>query len=360
MTRERNGGAARDDGSALFIGVVMLLILASLAAAYLTVSVARYRDTLSRRDSLQSRYVAEAGLDTALVSLNNQALTFVGGVAKFSSSLGGNDYDVVVVDLGNDVFRVTSSGEANGYRREMEVVARREFPPFMEYAIVTDGNLDIRGSITVKGDIHSNQWIDMQGPGIITGNASAVGDITMGVGSKGGVGGDVLPFSDYVPIPQINIKALRDEAIASGDYYKTSQTWAPKATKVAGLTFVEGDLHLSGQLTGKGIIVCSGDLDITGRVTLADPANDTVFLISGGDAFIRGNPSAHQAFIYANGAAKLRGNVDIEGILVAREGLADDGDTSIKGHLGFTYMPVAEDFWSRFATYRTVVRRELE
>ena len=215
-----------DEGSALLISSVTIVILAFLASAYTLMSVSHYYNTLSRRDALQSRYVAEAGLDWALVQLNAGTLEFAGGTASAAGSITGFDFQVSAEALGGDVYRFMSTGEANGYRKTMEMVARKEIPPYLDYAIVAESSLIFRGSISVTGNIHSNEDIDMRGPATVIGDASAVGSIAEGAGGGGGVSGDIVEYSDYVVIPDISLDGFKSEAIAAGGYYDGSQTWA--------------------------------------------------------------------------------------------------------------------------------------
>jgi len=351
----------KDEGSALLIAMIMILVLSFLASAYLITSVSTYNDTLSRRDALQSRYVAEAGLEWGLSQFNQQAFTFSGAPITATNTIGAYTFQITIEDLGSNVYRIVSAGTANGYSKSMECVLRKERPPFLEFAMVTDGNLNLAGNISITGNVHSNQNVQMVGPGTIIGDASAVGTVTQ----VGGVTGDVIQGADTVMIPNISLDGYKQEAINNGTYYDSTKTWAgPTVVGTNGVLFVDGDLHLSGKVKGSGLIVVKGDLDITGQVELTDPANDFVIILAGGDAFIRGTPRAHQAFIYALGAVKLRGNVEIVGAMMAKNGVVDDGnaigDSSVKGHVGVVYSAPPQDLLQRFAIYKAVVRRELD
>ncbi|MBI4482380.1 MAG: hypothetical protein HY652_05765 [Acidobacteria bacterium] len=69
------------------------------------------------------------------------------------------------------------------------------------------------------------------------------------------------------------IDKLRDIAKADGTYYGTDQTWSGNNTRFGApddprITFIDGSLNLSGNATGKGILVVTGDANLSGGAGL--------------------------------------------------------------------------------------------
>lgn len=360
-------------GSALFIALVMILLFASMSAAYMTLSQSNYRNTQSRLNSIQSYYVAESGIEHALVELSargSMAQKYIDGADAVTGAIGGDRYSVDAKWIDADTVHLMSSGESNGFTRRIEAVARREIPPIFEYAIVTENNLDFRGSIAVKnGDVHSNKNIVIKGGAAkLDGDVSAVGTIE---GKTGGVSGDVLPGSVYVPIETVSLESLKKEAIGDGTYYSGDQTWAGGGVKgkkpgggsgigdkVDGVIYVDGNLHLSGNIEGTGFIVVSGKVDISGNVTYGTK-DSSVIIISDGDVFIRGNPDV-TGTIYTNGSVALKGNVDVTGSIIASNGFVTEGDSTLRGNVDLVYVKPDDSLTQRFARYEIAVRREIK
>jgi hypothetical protein len=364
----------RDEGSALFIGIVMMLLLSALAGAYITVSMSNASNTASRKDSLQAYYVAEAGLEKAVADLNAGTLAIpAGGSTTINGTLDTYNFSAVVTDIGSSKFRVVSDAIVDGFERKMESVIGVEYPPFLQYGIITDGRLEIKGAVKVHGSIHSN-YNSKTTPSIsnsgvafaVDKSISAVGSISLPAGN---VGGDILPYSPAVPIPNIDLATIKEKAIAQGHYYSVSHDWSPpKGSKegpqlsVNDVIFVEGDITLnSNTIIGAGVIACTGTMKINGNITSnpGDPKQiQSVMLISGGDTNFTGNPTIQKTLLYSKGRMRLGGNVTFTGVAIGRGGIGDDSDV-VFGSMDLAYMPVASDLWRQWAQYKTTVRREV-
>lgn len=360
-----------EEGSALFIAMVITLMLASLCAGYLTLSTANYRNTQDRLDSLQAYYVAESGIEAALAELNTDVDPDGDGLGAITGLVAGNTFEVSTTWMDADTVRLVSAGTSGPFSRQIETVARKEVPPCFKYAIITEETLDFRGNVGVAGgDVHTNHDFLLKGGAAdVDGSLSAVGKID---GKTGGVTGDVIPGAAYVPIADINLDAFRQEAIDNGTYYKGTQTWTnadkkllkdilapdPIGTGVKGVVFVDGDLHISGNVEGTGFVVVSGNLKIGGNVTFGTADTSVVFM-SQGDMNISGNPDL-QGLFYTKSSVQLRGNVGVAGALVAAKGFGSDIDpSSVRGAVKIKYVEQDNSLYDQLRVYRILVRREL-
>lgn len=171
------------------------------------------------------------------------------------------------------------------------------------------------------------------GPGsLIKGTAGAVG--TVAVDPESVVEGEVLPNSNRRAIPQIDIRerinALRPNAVAltySGGNLTLNPNWFSRNSGSLSVTgdlilngsalLVEGNLEVSGAITGTGIILVDGEVILRGgRSNVV--STDQVAIASTGDFELAGNSpdtSYFQGLVYCEGNLKAR-NITVVGATV--------------------------------------------
>lgn len=306
-------------GYLLLLALVFIAIFLSIAAALMTYVLQYSASGRYRVAERQALYLAEAGIDQAVYSLN-QSASYSG---QSDTDLGHGRFTVTVENAGTNMRRITAVGETlHGDR----VIARRTVTAnaavntsvvaFRFGVQVGTGGLSMNNNSSVIGNVFSD--------GNISGNqATITGDATVsGAGSISGitVGGNAWarslsgctvqgdayyttlsscpvagtkypgsadPAAAAMPITQEEIEAWKETAEAGGTIvgpYTVSGTALMGPKKIDGDLTVNGTLYLTGPVWVHGDIVFSNNSSLivhastgtSGAVLLADvPANQS-------------------------------------------------------------------------------------
>ncbi len=270
----------------------------------------------------------------------------------FSTNNLANDASVVGWNgraVPGDGVHLIGIGTCNNVERRVEAVV---FIPRFPYAIASSGPVSSQGGLQVAslqdpsllaggglssipadkiepGDLATNSGsataLDLKGNNVrITGDARASGGIDLGPSVL--IEGAIRPNSDQVDIPDLDI-SLYDTAGKTGlQQYTNSESnltvdgWArySKATHGpdmyvsgglrldGGVLFVDGNLHVTGGISGNGAVIVTGTTEIFDGGTFA--ADQMAAVVSQGSVKIDGQ---------AAGAAKFKGLIYTEGHLDA-------------------------------------------
>ncbi|MHB2020715.1 MAG: FapA family protein [Candidatus Xenobia bacterium] len=222
---------------------------------------------------------------------------------------------------------LVATGMCGSEVRRLDVLVY--FPPF-PYALQTGDNLDLESSTVGalnagKADVASNSGVTLKG-GKVSGNARAVGAVTLTEGAQ--VGGAVEPEASPVPLPAIDPSGFDPETSTGQNPYTvdlpaTVASIPPAALPSPtpnffrasgptltvngdvnlnhGLLYVQGDLHVTGAVTGYGAIVATGNVTIDRGANLS--ATDQAALIAGGNVTLQGPDQSKQfrGVVYCGG-----------------------------------------------------------
>ncbi len=281
-------------GAATFALLVVVLICGALAAAVLLPGIARQRTaaaSLARENAFQ---LAESGLDwgIAAVRRSNGAIPPTGDETLTVGTLGSfavhyesgvansidDDGDGTVDESDeSDFMLLQSTGVADAQRRTLQVVLRRSVQvPQVEAAVqfnVSAPIVDLKGdAFLISGEDHD-----------LDGNVDALAPQKAGIASPADVGVVVSQIAparyDQVVgaggMPSVGQVGAMDLAtiVAQARSGATVQvepgthTNLALGTATAGgvvVAYCDGDLHLSGNNEGAGVLIVDGDLDISG------------------------------------------------------------------------------------------------
>lgn len=244
--------------------------------------------------------------------------------------------------------RVFAVGDCSNERRT--VVMDFHVPPY-PYAIATAGSFESLGDLTLKG-LSPETGQDV--PGHLVSNSSADRSMVLGprteitgdLVSAGGiilsedevkVGGEVKSQSEASEIPRIPLSDFDPRKMTSpgnvtslGSSFYQDPKFEGKVLRegdliISGdmnldgaLLFVEGDLEIVGNLTGRGAIVTTGKLTISGTQNVT--TDNELAILVGGDLSIKGrgvNSSKLEGLIYAEGDVVVSDST-IEGTLISQ------------------------------------------
>ena len=184
-----------EEGAALYVALLAVLIFVGMTVAMVTVSLANKKEREASMQRTQRRYLADAGISHALVELTSGASGAV-ATANAPSSFGEGAYYVTVINNGDTTFTIDSTGLVGGESRRLRCVARDLTQSVFNHAMFAgneDGDatyaLELSGTGTqadnVGGDIFSGGDIAISQDAVASGILRATGTITGASGEEG-------------------------------------------------------------------------------------------------------------------------------------------------------------------------------
>ncbi len=189
----------------------------------------------------------------------------------------------------------------------LKVAAASPAPPATALANAT-------GRANMASNFSTGLALDLLSGANVTGNAEAVGAVHVASGAH--VAGQVLSNADPVGLPSITISSLDPNTLPnvtptplgngasnpqlSGFNYASPSPGAPLSVTGDlnftndGVLYVDGDLHVTGAVTGHGVVVTTGAATIDQGGSLTAP--NVAAIVTGGDLKITGNSPSNSAF----------------------------------------------------------------
>lgn len=302
--------------------------------------------------SLEAR---DPGIDEAEAIPIGTQLTIAGGInAKYEAYImndppdeAGGPYDDTNATL---IVRATGYGPDNTVVELEAVIGPIELP-----ALVTNGDLDMSGNVTIQGtegDVHSNGSLTISGNSAdVSGDASASDTLTCndpcdqveGTASGGAAplplppvrASDYRSYADYVLTSAGLMTQLDGTPIVncsgSGNPCRTtygltfnsgSVTWSFVNSAVLGTYYVEGSANIAGpgsaSTPAQVSIIAEGSIDVGGN-TFLTPDSPELLFVTDVDLDISGGGAA--------------GEVDAQGQILVHEQLDISGSPAISGQL---------------------------
>ncbi len=300
----------------IYMMIPLLLVMVGAIVAY---AFSDLHAAQRSQADMQALYMAEAGIDDALVQLRD-SYSWTGG-----SGVGaGGEYSVTVEDLGSSRLRVMATGMADkllaaAVSHAVEIIVEQAIPPnFYDNAVWASQNLDFKGNAySVAGAVRH-------------------GDTTPS--STGNVNGSVTYDPDTNPLPRLDFEQIYEIAQAQGNVYDAARIgnghnvfptsfWYQQPTDptdpttgVPNVNYITTDLVLNGNIgTIGGFFVVVGDV-------ITDP-----FAVE--DTTINGNGQVAGA-IYSRGDFRVTGGGN--GLNVNGSVWAGD-ETRLNGKVTMTY-----------------------
>ncbi len=345
-----------DDDRGMIL-VITLLILALLLGAGVGAIVSTQTDlktSSNLKTATMAFYIAEAGVERAKSEISgsktfnsalagadgNKSNTSDNGILSFGSSVsfGGGTYAVRVTDNSdgdNDIWAdadgkvlVTSTGTYGSSTRTIKVLISKASMGFNGAINVVDDKCETGqgGSATVTGNDYtynpSNQnnptrasgpdahaiarscttnSDDINKPSQLTGVGSSTPDITSDIGS--------LTLS--------SLQSMRDDLIATADTtYNGNTTLTSNLTlgtrTSPTITYVNGSLTVSGNVTGVGFLIVNGAFKVTGNFTYEGIVLIGICSTCPGKIDGTGNAKIYGATVLANPTSTDSGTAEID------------------------------------------------
>ncbi len=287
-------------GVVLVVVLLVVLVMSVLGGAMFMRNQTQVRMALRHVDNIQSFWLAEAGVNQALINLRG------GNFANIpDTSFGPGGYSVVI---GTDIsgYRtITSTGFVpfSGVRRSTRIIEAVIYKYNMTPANFYDNALYTAGNVSINGTSYS-----------IDGKVSFGGSITDTSNISGGATNDAV-----TPLPRLSFDQLRQISILQGNYHDSTQLNGPfpvsfwHSPGVPNVIFLEGNLTMKGNISAGGFFVVGGevvyDATISGNVGI-DGAIYTRgrFTINGGGNALNVDGGVWSSNTTLNGAVEIEYN----------------------------------------------------
>ncbi len=289
-----NSGPLRmhEQGSALIVGMIIMIVMAIAGVSMMNTSLLGERKSSNSRAQLQAFLAADAGTSKAedYLVLNwdsyscavDGALPGLDGVAYGSAS-----YTVTAVACAADEVTLRSRGiqQETGASRDIEFV--------LQNAALRGGGLG--GALNFVGDVvtfdtpNSNAFrVDGNGGPAITASTDTYRDDIVAEIPSNRIGNYVggVETADYPETwgTATGLQALVEAAEAStGAYVGSSPPGSYGSSGAMQITVITGDITLQGNESGAGILVVYGDLTFSGT-----PSWDGLIVVLGGTYAVSG------------------------------------------------------------------------
>lgn len=329
-----------DQKGMVLVMVMGFVLLMSLSTITFTSVIKRDIELIQRAKlSEQARNVAEAGVHHALAKLKADGFS---AMADFSASLDSGDYSVTHESVGTRLL-IVSEGTVSGTSKIVSVEVERVTPEVLDFIFAGGNNLRARAmspgtGVTIEGDIHSNNWVELRLPGNrgyinITTNdypVRAVGEIRLDNGvsingvTTGWTASEIQEGADRVNLSIFDneLGKYKQDAIDSGDHYIGDRTFSNMTLSPDnGVVYVEGDVTISGNVTiNGGIVADSIQIDKWADFVQSKAGDRNVIIATTGDISIKGDFTTEEAIVYAKRDISTQSAhvaVDITGVIIA-------------------------------------------
>lgn len=238
----------------------------------------------------------------------------------------------------------------NQTKRMMSLIPKpttgNPLPSVFNYAVFSNGNLELEGNSTVQDDgnnnwnanVHSNNQMEMGGSSMVTGFVTYVNKFEKKGSST--ITPNQNPNNLAVSQQVSNVKV----PLFNPDDYKTKATkvyagdFNPSGTLNLGtssnpsIIYVGGNMNVSGNLkiNGFGIIVIKGNAELSGNVTfgVSDPTKSNLGLYTAGDIQMSGNSDFYGQFLALKNI-QISGNGNVHGSIAAGAEIENSGNSNI-------------------------------
>jgi hypothetical protein len=256
-------------GSALILGLFVIVILAGLSSSFLFKQVNQSFASNRYADSTRAFWVAEAGLQKARDALPT---------APSPGNLGAGTYSVSVTGINSKYYRVVSAGTVGSTTRTVEaVVSTRDVDGSkFKYGVESTVDIDFKGSSRVYGE-NTTQPVPAKyrDPNYYKANSA-------------------FSFANLFSYTTTELRAF-------STYY--NNTWP--SGNITGVNWVKApSSHFNGNVAGSGILIVEGNLRVTGSI-------------------------AFDGIIYVIGELDMAGTAQVSGAVLAES--AATVDTTLTG-----------------------------
>jgi hypothetical protein len=287
-------------GFVLALSAILLLSISIIVAAFIFLVTIRTRAAASGLDSAKAFWLAEAGIQQVIYRVMTDS-DYRNTPTDITGSLGSGTYSVSVVkSAGQPVYTLSSTGTAGIVSRGVGQTVTFSFAgwtaPFANYGVFTKaGSVNLQNSSNkITGDVYTAGIVITQGFSTVTGTVYA----DSGSGNYKRL---PLPIPN-IPWPELDKTYYTTLINTAGKYAKKDMTYST-LNLGGGTVYVNGKVTAT-NITGPGIVVCTGNFVINGGTVGQD-----VTIISNAALSMANNSHVQTgAVMYASTSISLTGN----------------------------------------------------
>ncbi|MFH1347850.1 MAG: hypothetical protein ABIH22_04080 [Candidatus Margulisiibacteriota bacterium] len=252
--------------------LVLIIALSAIVGSVTYITTASVRNINSKIYEQRSHYIAEAGIYKALWYLIGPEAEGAQGMTwrttGVTEEFGGGNYTIVIENypIGGyaNTLKITSIGTYNNKQDTIQLTAYEDFiDVFTNYALYSSRDFDMTTSNIISGNFFADGNVLIttgskikDGIVAVTGDHGITGEGEYIVGSSGDVP-TVPPFDTTYYDNQLAVVAAGGASVVQGD-----QSYS--GLNLNGQTlYVNGNVTITGVITGPGEIVASGNLIVS-------------------------------------------------------------------------------------------------
>ncbi len=262
----------KNKGFILIASYLVIAVLIVLTIGFTTRSIGEQRVASKEKDSIQAFWLAEAGLDSAISDLTATSLSGPLGSGSYSTQISPiSSIRYLVISKGGvpDIDETDPNNIVRTIRAIVEQPALDADPSGVTSAITANGDVTIKGSAEVNGDIDENATFDFE-------DIFGISKNTM---KNNAANLYVDPVNDVTPVDNITWADIN----TIGEMQIASDQW-----QGSGILVVNGDCRITGGCFS-GVIWVIGTLWVSGNPVI----DGAIFVESGAqfDTTVTGNPT---------------------------------------------------------------------
>lgn len=296
------GRECKRRGSAM-VTLMIVILLVSIAGAGMVGFAKQQANAVSRvRDYLKAQAYAEAGANAAY-SVLKESFANASDPSKFQAQvLGDGGFDATVTPVGTEQASIVSVGTCGDATITVKCDVMNmgpstpgggagggagPEPPGFDYAILVGGYASLRGCGILSSSggaalLHANGVFDVRGNVSANLNVSSSTEISTGNVTIDGstwapsyslhkkcviTGTKNTCAVPPVAIPDLDLTPYYNWALAHGEVHN-GFTRTTDYTPNGGILWVNGDVHFSSWATVDGTIIATGDINMSGHVSV--------------------------------------------------------------------------------------------
>ncbi|MGB2598913.1 MAG: hypothetical protein WBC99_00520 [Candidatus Omnitrophota bacterium] len=329
----------------IVMGFIVIMILAVASLSFMMQQDVRLVQRIKEKE--QARLMAEAGLNHALVKINDEGYPSFPQTNFVTGNLDTGSYSADLTEVGGRHL-ATSRGTISGVTETVSLEIKDGTPTALQYFSGAGNDISIYAFISgadIAGDLHANGDVNLMAGRVlanlsITGDVSATGIVTEGtthdvddsydnniyINTFNNDAAVVSEGADAITFPTFNYAEYKQNAIDSGDYYSTDQSFGGILTPTGGLVYVDGDVTITADCTLNGgmiadnITVGGGFFGKTLAQNMVADDKNNVIIAKSGDVVIYGRLYTEKALVYAAQdirTAQAWASIEINGIMLA-------------------------------------------
>jgi hypothetical protein len=314
----------------------LLIVSILMASLFIYITYGTYKSFSSEQKKMQAFYITNAGINQAVWYLSTP--TSLGGygpnwrVKNLKEYFSVGSYTISVKDgKSPGEIIITSIGEMEDITLMLQaaVIYGRSIPNVFNYAIFSDGELDISGSSLISGNVYVNDNLTLTDDTTIV-NGSALTTPGYNIITKGKVhfmkGKSKRPFPSF-PVLDTTFYYNKISHAKSGEPGVIQGDVEYKKLDLAGKTiYVNGNVTLKGSVRGPGSIVSTRNMTLSGRGEIGDG----IYLICNGKLSVSGSHNiSGNSYFYSKQRLSVEGGTALTGgAVMLSPTVVDVGDKS--------------------------------